>query len=84
MQGNCFGLFLPYRLGQGDSKPQRDSISRWIKSAVKQAYTSAGNSQYIRGFVRISAYEVRAFATSWVAFNSAPVKEILKVAFWNN
>jgi len=36
-RGYCFRLFLPYRLGQGDNKLQPDSISRWIKSAVRQA-----------------------------------------------
>jgi len=83
-RGTCFRLFLPYKLGQGDNKLQPDSISRWIKSAVRQAYTSAGNSQFIRGLVGISAHEVRAIATTWAAFNSTPVEDILKAAYWNN
>ena len=82
--GNCFRLFLPYKLCQGDNKLQPDSVSRWIKSAVRQAYTSAGNSQFIGGLVGISAHEVRAIASSWAAFNSAPVEDILKAAYWNN
>lgn len=83
-RGNCFRLFLPYKLGLGDNKLQPDSISRWIKSAVRQAYTSAGNSEFVRGLVGISAHEVRAIATSWAAFNSAPVEDILKAAYWNS
>ena len=63
-QGNCFRLFFPYKLGQGDNKLQPDSVSRWIKSAGRQAYTSAGNCPFIRGLVGISAHEVRAIATS--------------------
>ena len=83
-RGNCFRLFLPYKLGQGDNKLQPDSVSRYIKSAVRQAYTSAGNCQFIRGLVGISAGEVRAIASSWAAFNSAPVEDILNAAYWNN
>ena len=77
-------MFLPYKLGQGDNKLQPDSISRWIKSAVRQAYTSAGNSQYVRGLPGISAHEVRALSASRAVFNSAPVEEILRAAYWNN
>ena len=83
-RGNCFRLFLPYKLGQGDNKLQPDSVSRWIKSAIRQAYTSTGNSQFIRGLVGISAHGVRLIELSWVAFNSVPVKDILKAAYWNN
>ena len=83
-RGNCFRLFLPYKLGQGDNKLQPDSVSRWIKSAVRQAYTSAGNCPFIRGLVGISAHEVRAIATSWAGFNSAPVEDILRAAYWIN
>ena len=79
-----FHLFLPYKLGQGDNKLRPDSVSRWIKSAVRQAYTSAGNSQFIRVPVGISAHEVRAIATSWAVFNSAAVGEILRAAYWNS
>ena len=77
-RANFFCLFLLYTLGQVDNKHQPDPISRWIKSAVRQAYTSARNSQYI------TVYEVRALSTSWTVFNSASAEEILKAAYWNN
>ena len=48
---------------------------KWMKSEVRQAYTSAGNSQFM------FASEVRATATSWAVFNSARVPEL---AYWNN
>ncbi len=72
-RGNCFSLFLPNKLGLRDNKVQPDSISRWIKSAVRQAFTSAGNSEFLRGLVGISAHEVIAIATSWAAFTTASV-----------
>ena len=83
-RGNCFCLFLPYKLGQGDNKFWPDSLARWIRSAVRQADTSAVNSQFIRGLVDISAHLVRAIATSWAVFHSAPFAGILKAAYWKS
>jgi len=40
--------------------------------------------KFVRGLMGISAHEVRAIATSWAAFNSAPVEDILKAAYWNS
>lgn len=83
-RGTCFRLFLPYKVGQGDNQLKLNSVSRWIKSAIKQAYSSAGNSCFIQGLVGISAHEVRAVAASWAVFNNAPMEDILKAAYWNN
>ena len=62
-RGICFRLFLHYKFGQRDNKLQPDSISTRIKSGVRQAYTSAGNSLYIRGLAGISALDVGGFST---------------------
>ena len=55
-----FRLFLPYKLGQGDNKLQPDSVSRWLKSAARQALT-----RFIRGLVGVPPVEEILKAAYW-------------------
>ena len=82
-RGSCFRLFLPIR-ADDSNRLSPDSISRWIRSAIKKAYETAGQSDHFKGLAGVSAHEVRALSTSWAAFNNVPTAEILKAAYWNN
>lgn len=77
-------LFYCLSLAREKINPSHILFCRWIKSAVREAYTSACNSQFVWGLVGISANKSRALAAFWVAFNSVSVEEILKSAHWNN
>ena len=56
----------------------KDSISRWIVSAIK----SAGVDALVSGPIR--AHDTRSVSTSWALFNGVSVEKILKAAFWSN
>ena len=56
----------------------KDSISRWIVSAIK----SAGNDTLATGPIR--AHDTRSVSTSWALFNGVSVEKIQKAAFWSN
>ena len=78
-RGICFCLFLQYKFGQRDNKLQPDSISMRIKSAIGQAYTSAGNSPYICGLARISALDARGFSTQLQLRDSREVQRFSRL-----
>ena len=56
----------------------KDSVSRWIISAIK----SAGDDALVTGPIR--AHDTRSVSTSWALFNGVSVEKIQKAAFWSN
>ena len=56
----------------------KDSVSRWIISAIK----SAGADALVTGPIR--AHDTRSVSTSWALFNGVSVEKIQKAALWSN
>ena len=56
----------------------RDTISRWIVSAIK----SAGQVALLSD--RIRAHDTRGLAASWALFNGASMEDILNAAYWSS
>ena len=72
-------LFLPLK-GGGDVSAA--SISRWVSSTVKKAYSSLSSREL--SLFKIRAHEVRALSTSWAFVNHTPLADVLQAAFWRN
>ena len=79
LRGTRKRLFIPLK-GKGDITAA--SISRWIASVVRKAYSALGNID--PETFRINAHELRALSTSWAYVNHTPLDDILKAAFWRN
>ena len=79
LRGNRKRLFIPLK-GKGDITAA--SISRWIATVIKKAYSALGN--IAPETLRINAHELRALSTSWAYVNHTPLDDILKAAFWRN
>jgi hypothetical protein len=60
-----------------------NTISRWIREAIKLSYSSQKSSEIETPF-RVSAHGVRAIATSLAAWKNVSIKEILKAAHWKS
>ena len=72
-------LFIPLK-GGGDVSAA--SISRWIASTIKLAYSSLSERDLTS--LRIRPHEVRALSTSWAFVNHTPLADILNAAFWKS
>ena len=72
-------LFIPIK-GGGDVSAA--SISRWIASTIRKAYSSLTERDL--SFYRIRPHELRALSTSWAYVNHAPLADVLSAAFWRN
>ena len=72
-------LFIPYRDSQDDIRPYH--ISKWIVELVKRAHRDANEDAY--QLANVTVHEVRAIATSWAAYNNAPLEEIMQAADWS-
>ena len=72
-------LFIPIK-GGGDVSAA--SISRWIASTIKKAYSSLTDRDLT--FLKIRPHELRALSTSWAFINRAPLADVLSAAFWKN
>ena len=79
IRGSRSRLFLPIK-GQGEISAA--SISRWISSTIRHAYSQL--SEEDKRSLLVRAHEVRALATSWAFLNHAPLSDILLSAFWRS
>jgi hypothetical protein len=71
-------LFIPV-LGTREAV-SRNTISAWITSAIRRAYTSQHNE--LQTLHRINAHEVRALATSWHFHHTQSLGNVMKAASW--
>jgi hypothetical protein len=51
---------------------------------IKSAYQLPGNSQSLLRLSSISAYEVRALATSWATYKGVTFQEIMQAVEWKS
>ena len=78
LRGEKKELFITYQ--EGRNRPaSKNTISRWIVSTIKEAYSSCGKSYSDRP----RAHDTRKMAVSWALFNGATTKEIMKAAHWS-
>ena len=68
-------LFIPIR---GDQDLAKSTLSRWVRYAIKHAYSSISKNQ--SRLLKPRAHELRALSTSWAYVNTIPLEEILKSA----
>ena len=66
------------------SPATRDTIARWVVSAVKFANPNwqAPADSHVRQKLR--AHDVRAISTSWAYFRGVPIADICKAACWKS
>ena len=79
LRGRRKRLFIPVK---GGGEVSAASISRWIASTIKKAYSSL--SQRDLSLFQVKAHELRALSSSWAYVNHAPLEDILKATFWRN
>ena len=79
LRGNRKRLFIPIK---GKSDISAASISRWIASTIRKAYSSL--SERDCSLFSIKAHEVRALSASWAFVNHTPLEDILQATFWKN
>ena len=72
-------LFIPIR---GDQDLAKSTLSRWVRYAIKHAYSS--RSKNPSRLLKPRAHELRALSTSWAYVNYIPLEEILKSAVWSS
>ena len=80
LRGRRKRLFIPVKGGGGEVSAA--SISRWIASTIKKAYSSL--SQRDLFLFQVKAHELRALSSSWAYVNHAPLEDILKATYWRN
>ena len=78
-RGKRLRLFIPVK-GKGDIS--KASISRWIASTIRFAYSDLSDQDL--SLLQIRPHELRALSTSWAFVNHAPLDDILAAAFWKN
>lgn len=71
-------LFIPV-LGQRSSV-SKNTISAWITSVVRRAYTH--QHQELHTMHKITAHEVRALATSWQFHHTLSLESVMDAAAW--
>ena len=79
LRGSRKRLFIPIK---GKNEISAASISRWVASVIKKAYSALSNVD--SNTLRIRAHELRALSTSWAFVNHTPLDDILKAAYWRN
>ena len=72
-------LFIPIR---GDQDLAKSTLSRWVRYAIKHAYSSISKNP--SRLLKPRAHELRALSTSWAYVNYIPLEEILKSAVWSS
>jgi hypothetical protein len=60
-----------------------NTISRWIRETIKLSYQVQKSSE-IEKLYQVSAHEVRAIATSLLAWKNTSIAEVLRAAHWSN
>lgn len=73
-------LFIPFA-PSAVKEISAPSISRWIVSCIKTAYSTSVNDTTLLS-LKINAHEVRAIASSLAYFNRVPLDKVLDAAFW--
>ena len=58
------------------------SISRWVASTIRQAYSSLSSRD--SSLFKIRPHELRAMSASWAYINHTPLSDVLQAAFWRN
>ena len=58
------------------------SISRWVASTIKKAYSSLSSRNV--SLFKMRPHEIRALSASWAYINNVPLSEVLQAAFWRN
>lgn len=76
-RGSRSRLFLPVK---GKHDISAASISRWIASAIRLAYSELTDQDL--SFLQIRPHELRALSASWAFVNSASLDDILSAATW--
>ena len=76
-RGSRKRLFLPVK---GKHDISAASISRWIASAIRLAYSDLTDQDL--SFLQIRPHELRALSASWAFVNNAPLDDILSAARW--
>ena len=71
-------LFIPI---QGDQDLAKSTLSRWVRYAIRHAYTSISKNP--NRLFKPRAHELRALSASWAYMNYIPLEEILKSAVWS-
>ena len=72
-------LFIPIR---GDQDLAKFTLSRWVRYAIKHAYSSISKNP--SRLLKPRAHELRALSTSWAYVNYILLEEILKSAVWSS
>ena len=71
-------LFIPI---QGDQDLAKSTLSRWVRYAIRHAYSSISKNP--NRLFKPRAHELRALSASWAYMNYIPLEEILKSAVWS-
>ena len=72
-------LFISYKKGY-EGEICKNTISGWIKKAVKLAYQSSTTEvQQISG---VRAHDVRSLASSWALLRNVSIDEVLEACSW--
>ena len=79
LRGSRKRLFVPLK-GGGDISAA--SISRWIASTIRKAYSSLTERDL--PLFRVKPHELRALSASWAFVNHTPLEDILQATFWRN
>ena len=77
-------LFIPIRDTNQGKEISMESISRWIRTVIEDAYQASGNNENLLKKLRIKAHEVRAVATSLLKFQGASLQEIMQAGRWSS
>ena len=72
-------LFLPC-LPTSDKDITKNTISSWLKKTIKAAYHKSANVPPVYG--KVSAHEIRAWATSAPLWHSASVEDVIAAGYW--
>ena len=79
IRGSRKRLFIPLKGGVDVSAA---SISRWVASTIKRAYSSLSSRD--SSLFKIRPHELRAMSASWAYINHTPLSDVLQAAFWRN
>ena len=75
-------LFLP--LNAKSVSVKANTVSSWVKKAIKLAYMAADKVPELRELHGIRAHEVRALASSWDALKQVSFNDIMQACRWRN
>ena len=59
------------------------TFSRWLNRAIKLSYYFQKSSEFEKLY-QVSAHEIRAIATSLLAWKNTSIAEVLQAAHWKN